>query len=85
MIEKLPRELWSNTNRILKAQSKVNHFYGGTSALCSRNFQNVKLRLEFVEIFDFTYTPILREIKFWQTQTVQKKIFFGNFKGNDFW
>ena len=27
LIEKLPRELWSNSNRILKAQSRVNHFY----------------------------------------------------------
>ena len=36
-------------------------------ALWSRNFQNVKLRLDFV----FTATPILREIEFCQIQTVQ--------------
>ena len=40
--------------------------------LCSRNFQNVKLRLDFVEIDYFTATQILREIQLWQIQTVQK-------------
>jgi len=42
------------------------------NALCSRNFENVKLRLDFVEIDYFTATPILREIKFWRVETVQK-------------
>ena len=45
-----------------------------TFPLCSRNFQNVKLRLVFVEIRSFYLhcTQILREIKFWWIQTVQK-------------
>ena len=33
-------------------------------ALCSRLFQNVKLRLDFVEVLSFYATQILREIKF---------------------
>ena len=41
-------------------------------ALCSRNFQNVKLRLDFVEMDYFATNQILREIKFWRFQTVQK-------------
>ena len=46
-----------------------------TYALCSRNFQNVKLRLDFV--YDhFTATQILYEIKFWRIQTVQKCCFW---------
>ena len=36
-----------------------------TVPLCSRNFQNVNLRLDFVEIDYLTATQILREIKFW--------------------
>ena len=39
--------------------------------VCSRNFQNVKLILDFVEIH-ITATEILREIQFWWIQTVQK-------------
>ena len=38
-----------------------------TTALCSRNFQNMKLRLDFVDIWFFTTTQILREIQFWRT------------------
>ena len=34
------------------------------TALCSRNFQNVKLRLDFVENYNLTITQILRKIKF---------------------
>ena len=40
-------------------------------ALCSRNFQNGKLRLVIWIFFKFTATQILREIKFWWIQTVQ--------------
>ena len=40
--------------------------------LCSRNFQNVKLSLDFVEIDLFIATQILHEIKFWRVQAVQK-------------
>ena len=43
-----------------------------TRTLCSRNFQNVKLRIDFVDIWSFTATPILHEIKFLGIQTVQK-------------
>ena len=42
------------------------------TALCSRNFQNAKLRLDFLKFDHFTATQNLREIKFWQIQTVQK-------------
>ena len=41
-------------------------------ALCSRNFQNVKLRLTLLKFDDLTATPILSEITFWWIQTVQK-------------
>ena len=33
--------------------------------LCSRNFQNVKLRQNGVEILQFAATQILREMTFW--------------------
>ena len=48
-------------------------------ALCSRNFQNVKLRL-----VDFTTTPILGEIKIWRIQTV-KIVIFDNFRHSELW
>ena len=51
-----------------EAFSKTNQ-----SSLCSRNFQNVKLRLDFVEIWSFYHHfLILREIQFWWIQTVKK-------------
>ena len=40
--------------------------------LCSRNFQNVKLRLD---------TPILRVIKFWRS----KYVIFDYFRGAEYW
>ena len=44
------------------------------SALSSRNFQNVKLRLEFITILSFYRhsNPITYEIEFWQIKTVRK-------------
>ena len=48
-----------------------------TWPLCSRNFQNVKLRL-----VDFTATPILGEIKIWRIQTV-KIVIFDNFRHSE--
>ena len=45
---------------------------GPNASLCSRNFQNVKLRLDFVEIDYFTATQILREIQFRRIQMVQR-------------
>ena len=44
----------------------------GFLALCSRNFQNVKLGLTLLKFDNFTATQILCEIKFWWIQTVQK-------------
>ena len=46
-------------------QQKFDYYIVRSSALCSRNFQNVKLRLDFLEIWqiylhsDFTWNPIL--------------------------
>ena len=53
-------------------------------AQCSRNFQNVKLRLDFVKFDNFTATQILLEIKFWKIQTVHNVI-FGNFRHSELW
>ena len=49
------------------AQSRIGKDFAQISQ-CSRNFQNVKLRLDFDH---FTATPILREIKLWRIQMVQ--------------
>ena len=52
-------------------------------ARCSRNFQNVKLRLDFIEIWwcfchsDFTWNQILAKLKV-------KIVIFGNFREFDF-
>ena len=54
-----------------------------TVTLCSRNFQNVKLLLDFVEFDHFTATPILRQIKYLRIQTVKNDI-FANFRGSKF-
>ena len=35
------------------------------SALCSRNFQNVKLRIDFLKFDNLAITQILCEIEFW--------------------
>jgi len=85
-------------NRIAKiydskkmAKKEKKKFYIGPTTLCSRNFQNVKLRIDFVEIRSFyRYSYILCEIKFWWFWTVQKCHFwqfwtlnfckFGNWK-----
>ena len=54
-------------------------------ALCSRNFQNVQLRLDFVEIWwfyrhsDFTWIHIL------VSSNGQKNAIFGNFRASEFW
>ena len=56
-------------------------------ALCSRNFQNVKLRLDFVGIWwfychsNFTW----REIKFQRIQTVDPKMILAIFRRSEFW
>ena len=53
--------------------------------LCSRNLQNVKLRLDFVEVWSFsrhsdiTWKPILANSK------CSKKAIFGNFRDSEFW
>ena len=52
--------------------------------LCSRNYQNVKLRLHGVGILQSYYHNMLREIKFWYLETV-KNVIFGNFRGSEFW
>ena len=47
-----------------------------TPTLCTRNFRNVKLRLDFVEIWQFTASPILHEIQFWQIKMIKKYHFW---------
>ena len=55
-------------------------------ALCSRNFQNVKLGLDFVEIWwfychsDFTWNQILAHFK-----KQSKIVIFGIFRGSELW
>ena len=56
-----------------------------TVALCSRNFQNVKLRLHFFKIWsfyrhtDFTWNPIL------VNSNGAKIVIFGNFRDSELW
>ena len=53
--------------------------FRGLWALCSRNFQNVKLSLTLLKFDHFITTPILREIILWRIQMVQKR-HFGQFQ-----
>ena len=59
--------LFTATHRMASLETKTI-----ATTLCSRNFQNAKLRLDFVEVDYFTATKILREIQFWPIQMVQK-------------
>ena len=45
------------------------------NALCSRNFQNVKLRLDFVEIQSFYRHQNFTQNEIWRIQTIQKMSF----------
>ena len=52
--------------------------------LCSRNFQNVKLRHDFVETWSFSSHSDFTKIQFWQIQT-SKNVIFGNLLDSEFW
>ena len=53
-----------------------------SASLCSRNFQNVKLRLDFVEIWSFYRHPDFT----WNGEFKQfKNVNFDNFRGSEFW
>ena len=62
-------------------------FVNGKSwkALCSRNFQNVKLRLNFVEIWSFYHHSVFMWNQILANSNGPKMLFFGNFRGSEFW
>ena len=67
--------------------TKILHDYISSTvckALCSRNFQNVKLRLDLLNFDQFTATQILREIKFGEFKR-SKMVNFDNYRGSEFW
>ena len=61
----------------------MNEAFKNPDALCSRNFQNVKLRLDFAEFDNLAATRILRENQFRRIQAVQKR-YFCQFRGSEF-
>ena len=48
-------------------------------ALCSKNFQNVKLNFALLEIDSFTWNQI------WVNSNGQKRDIFGKCRGSEFW
>ena len=87
------QELHANTEQLLQDQYGnyvVQHVLERgkqvkiQNPLCSRNFQNVKLRLDFDEIWSFNRHSDFAWNQILQIQMVQK-CNFGNFIGSGFW
>ena len=55
------------------------------TALCSRNFQNVKLRLDFVEVWSFYWHTDFTWNQSWVYLNSPKNVIFGNFRDSEFW